>query len=122
ANLKDPQKDIYCQERTIFRRSGSIVRSSIAASRVADPGSNPGRSTTPSTSGALPSVLPYKIPRKQYGEMKDIHDYGKRLAIAKRRITATPQRFFLFENAKQKQKAKQITVFIAQLDHYSYAC
>ena len=65
--------------------SGSIVRSSIAASRVADPGPNPGRSTKTPTSSALPRVLPFKFPRHEYS-MRDIHDYGKRLASAKRRI------------------------------------
>ena len=33
------------EKRRIVQCSGSIVRLSMAASRVADPGSNPGRST-----------------------------------------------------------------------------
>ncbi len=58
----------------------------MPASRVGDPGPNPGRSTTTPSSGALPSVLPFKIPRNQYSEMRDIHDYAKRLENAKRRL------------------------------------
>ena len=41
-------------------RSGSIVRSSMPAFRVGDPGPNPGRST-PSASGALSQV--FKFPQ-----------------------------------------------------------
>jgi hypothetical protein len=37
--------DCVCTLRLQFVCSGSIVRSSIVASRVTDPGSNPGRST-----------------------------------------------------------------------------
>jgi hypothetical protein len=36
---------IVNEKRRIVQGSGSIVRLSMAASRVADPGSNPGRST-----------------------------------------------------------------------------